>query len=98
MEGRWATGCGGRGGRRAKALQAISRKLVVPCLEATPEVTLDVDATEVIAEKQEAHWTYHQVQGYMPLVGYVDGVCVGDEFREGNANPVAGILAFAPEL
>jgi hypothetical protein len=31
----------------------------------------------------------------MPLVGYVDGVCVGHEFREGNQSPGAGILEFA---
>ena len=49
------------------------------------EVILDVDATEIEAEKQEAQWTYHHVQGYMPLLGYVNGVCVGYEFREGNA-------------
>ena len=84
-----------QGEEGAKGLQAISRKLVAPCLDATPEVTLDVDATEITAEKQEAQWTYHQVQGYMPLVGYVEGVCVGHEFREGNESPGAGILAFA---
>jgi hypothetical protein len=58
-------------------------------------VILDVDATEIEGEKQEAAWTYHHVQGYMPLVGYVDGVCVGHEFREGNQSPGAGILEFA---
>src|ERR1019366_588546 len=78
----------------AKGLQAISRELVAPCLDAAPEVTLDVDATE-IAEKQDAQWTYHHVQGYMSLMGYVDGVCVGHEFREGNESPGAGILEFA---
>src|SRR3984957_8269977 len=93
QEGLKAMGLEGVAG--AKALQAISRKLVAPCLEATPEVTLDVDATEITAEKQEAQWTYHRVQGYMPLVGYVDGVCVGHQFREGNESPGAGILAFA---
>jgi len=78
----------------AEAIQAISRKLVESCWEAE-EVILDVDATEIAAEKQDAQWTYHHVQGYMPLVGYVDGVCVGHEFREGNQRPGAGILAFA---
>jgi len=58
---------------------------------------LDVDATEIEAEKQEAKWTYHQVQGYMPLVGYVHGIWVGQEFREGNVSPGAGILAFAKQ-
>ena len=83
-----------QGKKGAEAIQAISRKLVAPCLRGE-EVILDVDATEIEAEKQEAQWTYHHVQGYMPLVGYVDGVCVGHEFREGNQSPGAGILPFA---
>jgi hypothetical protein len=56
---------------------------------------VDVDATEIEAEKQEAKWTYYHVRGYMPLVGYVNGICVGQEFREGNVSPGAGILPFA---
>ena len=84
-----------QGEKGAAALEAIRQKLIAPCLEAGKEATLDVDATEIEAEKQDAQWTYHHVQGYMPLVGYVDGVCVGHEFREGNASPGAGILKFA---
>ncbi len=84
-----------QGEKAAAALEAIRQKLITPCLEAGEEVTLDVDATEIAAEKQDAQWTYHHVQGYMPLVGYVNGVCVGHEFREGNASPGAGILKFA---
>jgi hypothetical protein len=82
----------GRAG--AEAMQQLSRKLVASCFE-QEEVILDVDATEIEAEKQEAAWTYNHVQGYMPLVGYVEGVCVGHEFREGNQSPSAGILEFA---
>jgi len=82
----------GRGG--AEAMQQVSRKLVASCFE-PEEVILDVDATEIEAEKQEAAWTYNHVQGYMPLLGYVDGVCVGHQFREGNQSPSAGILEFA---
>jgi hypothetical protein len=59
------------------------------------ELILDVDATQIEAEKQEAKWTYQHVQGYMPLVGYVHGICVGQEFRDGNVSPGAGILPFA---
>ena len=80
----------------AEAIQQVSRRLVEACLRSEPEeVILDVDATEIEAEKQEAAWTYNHVQGYMPLVGYVNGVCVGHEFREGNQSPSAGILEFA---
>jgi hypothetical protein len=84
----------GRAG--AEAMQQVSCRLVEACLQSEPEeVILDVDATEIAAEKQEAQWTYNHVQGYMPLVGYVNGVCVGHEFREGNQSPGAGILEFA---
>ena len=79
----------------AKVIKQVSRELVAECLNQEPEeLTLDVDATEIEAEKQEAAWTYNKVKGYMPLVGYVNGVCVGHEFREGNQNPGAGILEF----
>jgi hypothetical protein len=80
----------------AEAIQQVSRRLVEACLESEPEeVILDVDATEIEAEKQDAQWTYNHVQGYMPLVGYVNGVCVGHQFREGNQSPGTGILEFA---
>jgi len=45
-----------QGRRGAEALQQISRKLAEPCLEGE-EVILDVDATEIEAEKQDAQWT-----------------------------------------
>ena len=79
----------------AEAIQQVSRRLVEACLGSEPEeLILDVDATEIEAEKQGAQWTYHHRQGYMPLLGYVNGVCVGHEFREGNQSPGAGILKF----
>jgi Transposase DDE domain group 1 len=83
----------GRAG--TEALQQVSRGLVEDCLGSEPEeLILDVDATEIEAEKQDAQWTYHHRKGYMPLLGYVNGVCVGHEFREGNQSPGAGILKF----
>ena len=57
---------------------------------------LDVDAREMEVEKQEAQGTYNQVQGYMPLLGHVDGVGVGHEFGEGKQSPGAGMLKLAP--
>jgi hypothetical protein len=80
----------------AEAVQEVSRGLVEKCWDpGGEEVILDIDATEIEAEKQEAQWTYNQVQGYMPLLGYVNGVCVAHEFREGNRSPSAGILELA---
>ena len=77
-------------------LERVNQELIQGALEQEgAELTLDVDATEIEAEKQEAQWTYHHVQGYMPLLGYVNGLCVGQEFRDGNVSPGAGILHFA---
>ncbi len=78
------------------AIQAVNRHLVQECLSGEPqEIILDVDATEIEAEKSEAAWTYNQVKGYMPLLGYVNGICVGHQFRAGNESPGSGILEFA---
>jgi len=85
-----------QGERGVAGLGRVNRELIQGVLEQEgEELTLDVDATEIAAEKQEAEWTYHHVQGYMPLVGYVQGICVGQEFRDGNVSPGAGILPFA---
>ncbi len=80
----------------AEGMRQVSQELIAGCLREEPEeLILDVDATEIEAEKQEAAWTYNQVKGYMPMLGYVKGVCVGHEFREGNQSPGAEILEFA---
>jgi len=84
----------GEGG--VAGLERVNRELLQePLAQEGEELTLDVDATEIAAEKQAAQWTYHHVQGYMPLVGYVHGMCVGQEFRDGNVSPGVGILPFA---
>jgi Transposase DDE domain group 1 len=85
-----------QGERGVAGMERVNRELIQGVLEQEgEELMLDVDATEIEAEKQEAQWTYHHVQGYMPLVGYVNGICVGQEFRDGNVSPGAGNLAFA---
>jgi hypothetical protein len=85
-----------QGERGVEGLGWVNRELLQGVLEEEgEELILDVDATEIEAEKQDARWTYHHVQGYMPLVGYVKGLCVGQEFRDGNVSPGAGILPFA---
>ena len=86
----------GRAG--AERMQRVSQELVAAGLqEESEELTLDVDAMEIEAEKQEAAWTYNKVKGYMPMLGYVNGVCVGHEFREGHESPGAGIVEFAQD-
>jgi hypothetical protein len=63
------------------------------------EYTLDPDATEILGEKADAFFTYHGDQGYMPMVGYLyeAGICIYDEFREGNVAPAFGVKTFYME-
>ena len=58
--------------------------------------TLDVDATLVVGEKRDAHWSDLGERGYMPMLGFVfeTPVCLVDEFREGNVSPGTGQLEF----
>jgi hypothetical protein len=85
-----------QGKRGVEGIDRVSRRLARRALESEAgEVTLDVDATQIEAEKQEAAWTYLKVKGYMPLLGYANGICVGQEFRPGNMSPGAEVLEFA---
>lgn len=63
------------------------------------DYTLDADATEIVAEKDDAMWTYKGNQGYMPMAGFLYelGICLYDEFREGNTAPAYGQLGFYRE-
>jgi hypothetical protein len=53
--------------------------------ESLTDYTLDLDATQIVAEKQEAKWTYKGERGYMPMLGHLaeNGLVIGEEFREG---------------
>ena len=53
------------------------------------ELTLDIDATEIEADKFEAQYTYNGNKGYMPILGFIPemDLCCGYEFREGNVPP-----------
>lgn len=58
--------------------------------------TLDGDASQIVAEKEAAHFTYQGEQGYMPMIGHLAeaGIVIHDEFREGNIAPATGNLEF----
>jgi hypothetical protein len=60
------------------------------------DYTLDMDAMQVEGDKRDAQFTYQGVRGYMPMLGYLfePGICLFDEFREGNESPGAGHVAF----
>ena len=61
--------------------------------------TLDADATGIYGEKAEALYTYTGDKGYMPVLGFLYelGICIYDEFREGNVAPAYGHLDFYKE-
>jgi len=94
--GDWLTRPGKNGGREAirkvdeETAEAIWKRL------ATPEYTLDVDATVIEAEKKEAEWTYKKVKGYQPLIAFLaeNGVLLAHEFRQGNVPAQGGGLKF----
>ncbi len=58
--------------------------------------TLDADATEIIAEKIAAAFTYKGNQGFMPMLGFLfePTVCLHAEWREGNEAPGSGQVRF----
>ncbi len=60
------------------------------------DYTLDIDATQIVAEKETARLTYKGERGYMPIVGHLaeNGLIIGEEFRQGNDAPGARNLEF----
>ena len=77
---------------------AVNRMLLARALAADErdDYTLDIDATQIVAEKREAARTYKGERGYMPMLGHLaeNGLVVGDEFRAGNDSPGARNLEF----
>lgn len=60
------------------------------------ELTLDIDATQIVGWKLEAEFTYKGEKGYMPIVGHIaeTGMVIHDEFRDGNVSPGTRNLQF----
>ena len=57
---------------------------------------LDIDTSEVIANKADAQWTYKGNKGYMPMVGHIaqTGQIVATDFKAGNVSPNTDNLGF----
>jgi hypothetical protein len=87
-----------RMGRGLAGLAAVHRRLLARALatDERTDFTLDIDATQIVAEKRAAARTYKGERGYMPIVGHLaeNGLIVGDEFRAGNDSPSARNLEF----
>ena len=74
----------------------VNRPLLQSALHRCKKVTLDIDATEIVAHKAEAEWTYNKNKGFMPMVGHIaeTGQVVAVDFRKGNSPPAQDNLAF----
>tara|TARA_B100000586_G_C20087537_1_gene418407 strand:+ start:121 stop:1419 length:1299 start_codon:yes stop_codon:yes gene_type:complete len=61
--------------------------------------TLDIDASEIVAEKMAAQYTYKKNKGYMPILGHLaeNGLVLHSEFREGNIPPADNNYQFVKD-
>lgn len=78
------------------AATEVNKAILQAALHHRKAITLDIDATEIVANKSEAKWTYKKHKGYMPMVGHVaeTGQIVACDFRAGNASPARENLEF----
>jgi len=78
------------------AMNTVNQAVLQATLHARKAITLDIDATEIIASKADSHWTYKNNRGYTPMVGHIaeTGQVVACDFREGNASPAKANLEF----
>jgi hypothetical protein len=101
--GDWCRRMGkGEGGQQGlKGLGEVRDKLNHRMMkrDKTKAYTLDADATEIVGEKADAHYTYKGNKGYMPMAGFIYELklCIYDEFREGNVAPSLGQKEFYSE-
>ena len=74
---------------------AVNQAVLQSLLHRCKQVTLDIDATEVISHKARADWTYNKNKGFMPMVGHIaqTGQVVAVDFRQGNVPPNKDNLA-----
>ena len=94
--GDWLRRTGAGGG--LSGLDRINQRVVATRIRQTGITahTLDGDASQIVAEKEAAQFTYKGEQGYMPMIGHLTeaGIVIHDEFREGNIAPATDNLEF----
>lgn len=80
----------------ADAWVTVNKSLLQSALHHCKNVTLDIDATEIVSHKVDAQWTYNKNKGFMPMVGHIaeTGQIVAIDFRDGNIPPAKDNLAF----
>ena len=74
----------------------VNKALLPSALHRCKKVTLAIDATEIVAHKTDAQWTYNKHKGFMPMVGHSaeTGPVVAVDFRQGKVPPAPDNLAF----
>lgn len=65
-------------------------------LNTETNLTLDIDATIIEADKGDGTMSYKGIRGYQPLLGIVasNGIVAGSQFRYANESPQAGLVDF----
>jgi hypothetical protein len=93
--GAWLKRMGKQSGIQS-AWETVNKAILKSARHHCQGITLDIDATEIIANKADAKWTYKKNKGYMPMVGHIaeTGQVVACDFREGNGSPAKENLEF----
>jgi len=88
--------------KKMKYMKKVNDNFTARILKRTQkeELTLDIDATEIEADKFDAKYTYKGKKGYMPILGFIPelDLCCGYEFREGNVPPQDKNYEFTKEI
>ena len=93
--GDWLRRMGGQPQIR-DAWMKVNQAVLQSALHRCTQVTLDIDATEIVSHKADAQWTYNKNQGFMPMVGHIaeTGQVVAVDFPQGNTPPAQDNLGF----
>jgi len=91
--GNWLRRHGGKDGEQR--LWSVITDLTT-ALTTERELTLDIDAVFIEANKGDATMSYHGERGYYPLVGVCPdlGVFIGSRFQQGNVSPQSDLVSF----
>lgn len=84
----------GTGG--VKAISSINKELCRIALKDTKNITLDIDASEIISHKKDTQKTYKFNRGYMPMIGHIAEInhVIQTDFRADNVAPKTENLEF----
>ncbi len=91
----------GKDNQGISASSEVNKTLLGATLHNCKNITLDIDTSEVIANKAAAQWTYKKHKGSMPMLEYIAQTghnIVATDFRAGNTSPAKDNLGFIKTL